>query len=79
MSMSAQKMGRMSEVIELFHDGGCYHIETSPLICYSNQWTGFYMIMASVMKELNETVCAIGTFPWKILLVFLTSSVLKCA
>ena len=27
----------------LFHDGGRYHIETSPLICSSNQWTGFYM------------------------------------
>ena len=34
-----------------FHDGGRYHIETSPLICYA--LTGFYMITASVMKELN--------------------------
>ena len=38
---------------ELFHDGGRYHIETSPLICGANQWTGFYMITASFMKELN--------------------------
>ena len=30
-------------------------METSPLICSANQWTGFYMITASVMKELNET------------------------
>ena len=30
-----------------------YHIETSPLICSANQWTGFYMISASVMKGLN--------------------------
>ena len=30
-----------------------YLLETSPLICRANQWTGFYMIMASVMKELN--------------------------
>ena len=37
----------------LFHDGGRYHIETSPFNCYANQWTGFYMITASVMKELN--------------------------
>ena len=37
---------------QLFHDGGCYHIETSPLICKANQWTGFYMIGSSVMKEL---------------------------
>ena len=41
------------ETYELFHDGGRYHIETSPLICKTNQWTGFYMIMASVMKELK--------------------------
>ena len=34
------------------HDGGRYHIETSPLICKSNQWTGFYMEGTSVMKEL---------------------------
>ena len=38
-----------------FHDGGRYHIETSPLICSANQWTGFYMITVPVMKELNET------------------------
>ena len=30
-----------------------YHIETSPLIC-ANQWTGFYMISASVMKGLRK-------------------------
>ena len=30
---------------ELFHDGGCDHVETSP-------WTGFYIITVSVMKEL---------------------------
>ena len=35
------------------HDGGRYHIETSPLICSANQWTGFYMISASVMKGLK--------------------------
>ena len=26
-----------------FHDGGRHHIETSPLICSTNQWTGFYI------------------------------------
>ena len=42
-------------VVSLFHDGRCYHIETSPLIiCSANQWTGFYMIMAPVMKELKS-------------------------
>ena len=39
---------------ELFHDGGHYHIETSPSIWSANQWTGFYMITASAMKELND-------------------------
>ena len=28
-------------------------METSPLICSANQWTGFYMIGTSVMKELK--------------------------
>ena len=32
---------------------GRYHIETSTLICRANQWTGFYLITASVMKELK--------------------------
>ena len=35
-----------------FHDCGPYHIETSPLICPTNQWPDFYMIGPSVMKEL---------------------------
>ena len=28
-------------------------METSPLICSANHWTGFYMIAASVMKGLT--------------------------
>ena len=40
--------------LKLFHDGGRYHRETSPLICSANQWNGFYMITASVMKEINS-------------------------
>ena len=36
---------------QLFHDGDPYHIETSPLIWSVNQWTGFYMIRTSIMKE----------------------------
>ena len=30
--------------LKLFHDGGPYHMETNPLICYVKQWSGFYMI-----------------------------------
>ena len=47
--------GKWCEMDELFHDGGPYYIETSPLICSANQWTDFYMITASIMKELKET------------------------
>ena len=31
-------------------------METSSLICSSNQWTGFYMITASVMKGLSKSL-----------------------
>ena len=37
---------------KLFHGEGPYHIETSLFICKANQWTGFYEIESSVMKEL---------------------------
>ena len=39
--------------IKLSHYGCPYHIETSPLICRANKWTGFYMIGTSVTKDLN--------------------------
>ena len=29
-------------------------METSPLICVVNQWTGFYVIGTSIMKELKN-------------------------
>ena len=45
----------------LFHDGGPYHIETSPLIYSANQWTGFYMITVSIMKELMKKLCITET------------------
>ena len=46
---------RPEEQLQLFRDGGPYHRETSPLIYIANQWTGFYMILTSVMKELKKT------------------------
>ena len=36
---------------KLFHDGVPYHAETGSLICGANQWTGFYMMENSTMKE----------------------------
>ena len=41
-----------SSLVRPVWDRGPCHIETSPLICRANQWTGFYMIRTSVMKEL---------------------------
>ena len=35
------------------YDGSPYNIETSPLICSANHWTGFYMIGTFVIKELT--------------------------
>ena len=43
-----------------FHDGGLYHIETIPLIRHANQWTSFYMMGTTVMKELR--LCPFGCF-----------------
>ena len=36
---------------QLFHHGGSCLIETSPLICSENQWTGFCIIGTSFMKD----------------------------
>ena len=44
--------------IKQFIDGGLHHIETSPLICSESQWTGFYMIGTSAMKELKDQIYA---------------------
>ena len=39
-------------VHKLFYDGGPYLIEISLLICSADQWTSFYIIGTSAMKEL---------------------------
>ena len=44
-------------IFNSFHDRGPYHIETSTSICRANQWTGFYIIGTSVMKELMSGLC----------------------
>ena len=48
-----QQLQVLAAFSELFYDGGRYPIETGKLICRANQWTGFYMITPSVMKELR--------------------------
>ena len=47
------RYSNISSFVELFHDGGRYHIEISLLTCSANQWTGFYMITASIIEELS--------------------------
>ena len=37
----------------IFYDGGLYHIEISPLVFSTNQWTDFYMVGTSVIKKVN--------------------------
>ena len=38
-----------------FYDAAIqYHIETSPLICRANQWTGFYMISDGSVIEISR-------------------------
>ena len=44
---------RYNLTLSPFHDGGRYHLETSQLIFGANQWTGFCMLTASVMKGLS--------------------------
>ena len=47
---------------------GPYHIETSPMICSANQWTGFYVIETSGVKKLIVILetCSVGLklIPW---------------
>ena len=50
--LGLSKAGSFIFILTLLY-GGRYHTETSPLICSAYQWTGFYMITASVMKELT--------------------------
>ena len=50
---------------------------TTPLICRANQWTGFYMITASVMKELNKYFRIFHEdflITWRLLKTFETTS-----
>ena len=50
-----------------FYAGDPYHVETSPLVFSSNQWTGFLMIRTSVMKVLTGSLWKTN-FPSLILL-----------
>ena len=34
---------------------GHYHAETSPMLCSTNQWTGFYMVRVN-KKRVNKRV-----------------------
>ena len=46
----------VTEVSIFFFLSGLYHVETSPLIYRTNQWTGFCVIGTPVMKELTRLV-----------------------
>ena len=53
LSLIFVRMSNFLKIGQHFHDGCSYHIETSPLICSANQWTDFFMIGTSAMKELK--------------------------
>ena len=38
--------------------------ESLSLFCRENQWSDFYMIGTSVMKELKHSSCLFGEKPW---------------
>ena len=42
---------------KIFHNGGPYSIDTSPLISRANQWLCFFKIKTYFMKELRELLC----------------------
>ena len=44
---------------QLFHYGGPYHTETSPLIFRANKQTGFCLIGTSIMKELYSLISSL--------------------
>ena len=44
------------KIIQLFHDGGPYHVVTSPVISSENQSTGFYIVGTSVNKRVNAII-----------------------
>ena len=56
-------------MIQFFHDKVPCYRQTSPSICSANQWTSFYMIVTSVMKELillSFTLTSSKYFFWMI-------------
>ena len=53
------------------------YIETSLLICYANQWTGFYMIGNSVVKELSNFDYIYFTFTVILFLATITHWIAK--
>ena len=52
-TLARNGLNMLTSDIKLFYNRDPYYRETSPLIFSANQWTGFYMIEASVMKELR--------------------------
>ena len=52
--------GLLKHKNKLLHDGSPYHTETSPVICFANQWTGFYVIGTTVMKALKTKIIAMA-------------------
>ena len=50
-----QKLKRVWKELTLY-DGGPYHLETSPLICSVNQWTGFFLCDRDLRHERKKII-----------------------
>ena len=57
-SVKLRKQQKTTETLTPSWRSPC-HIETSPLICIANQWTGFYMIIISSSKSENKDMYVI--------------------
>ena len=47
----------MGEESMMDEDGGAHHIKTSPLICGTNQWAGFYTTGPPTWKSSCFVAC----------------------
>ena len=55
-----------------------YSTLTLSLICSANQWTGFYMITALIMKELKMWLNSSIALDWNSMPVQKTSTLIPC-
>ena len=48
------RLTHFNPVLDFIYKPSRFHIETSPMVCSANQWTGFYMITARFLYEIKQ-------------------------